>query len=87
MKMQSAVEEYLVEIEVRKYTPEDDSELPVQPQSLFAFLRREIARRDCRGAHACSCAAVFTLHERGRAQGHLYQWRAQIDQIVHSVLL
>ena len=29
MKMQSAVEEYLVEIEVRKYTPEDDSELPV----------------------------------------------------------
>ena len=29
MKMQSAVEEYLVEIEVRKYTPEDDSEIPV----------------------------------------------------------
>lgn len=29
MKMQSAVEEYLVVIEVRKYTPEDDSELPV----------------------------------------------------------
>lgn len=29
MKIQSAVDAYLVEIEVRKDTPEDDSELPV----------------------------------------------------------
>ena len=63
MKMQSAVDEYLVEIEVRKYTPKTIRSYRCNLNLFLRFLRREIARRDCRGAHARSCAAVFTLHE------------------------
>lgn len=47
MKMQSAVEEYLVEIEVRKYTPKTIRSYRCNLNLFFAFLRREIARRDC----------------------------------------
>lgn len=44
MRMQSAVEEYLDEIEVRKYTPKTIRSYRCNLNLFFAFLRREIAR-------------------------------------------
>ena len=83
MKMQSAVDEYLVEIEVRKYTPKT---IRSYRCNLNLFLRFCAEKLHVETVEALT-PAVVRQFSRCRAQGHLYQRRTQIDQIVHSVLL
>lgn len=63
MKMQSAVDEYLVEIEVRKYTPKTIRSYRCNLNLFLRFCAEKLHVETGSSAHARSCAAVFTLHE------------------------
>ena len=87
MEIGVAAKKYLIEIEVRKYTPKTIRSYRNNLNLFLRFCEEEAKIFRDRRCVPCSCSAFFSLSERQREKGKLYQWPVESSKGVYPILL